>query len=173
MHIIDGFLKEEDFKKLSDVICGSDFPWYATDGITLKGDGKFQFTHMFYEDGKPMSNWWGLVMDTLKHWEENHTLEHTQCLPIKMKVNCGTKTTKHEESDFHHDVGIKNHKYHTGILYLNNNNGYTEFKDGDKVESVANRFVSFDGITPHRSVSQTDTNFRYVINLNWIEMEIV
>ncbi len=54
-----------------------------------------------------------------------------------------------------------------GIYYVNTNNGYTEFKDGTKVESVANRFVRFDGVTLHRGVSQTDTKERVVINFNY------
>ena len=54
-----------------------------------------------------------------------------------------------------------------GIFYLNTNNGYTEFEDGSKVESVANRFVSFTGDLIHRGVSQTDTKARVVINLNY------
>lgn len=56
------------------------------------------------------------------------------------------------------------------IYYVNTNNGYTEFKDGEevrKVESVANRMVFFDAEIPHRGVSATDTRYRCVINFNW------
>ena len=31
----------------------------------------------------------------------------------------------------------------TSILYMNTNNGYTIFENGDKVESVENRLVTF------------------------------
>ena len=59
-----------------------------------------------------------------------------------------------------------------GIYYVNTNNGYTEFKDGRKVESVANRFVRFDGTTLHRGVAQTDTKERIVINFNYFGNKI-
>jgi hypothetical protein len=59
----------------------------------------------------------------------------------------------------------------TAIYYLNGNNGYTEFEDGTKIETVSNRIVIFDGLKKHRGVSQTDTTFRYVINLNFIEQK--
>ena len=76
------------------------------------------------------------------------------------------------KSDFHVDwknpytkKGCKNMT--VGIYYVNGNNGYTEFEDGTRVESVANRFVSFAGDLPHRGVSQTDTKERVVINFNY------
>ena len=34
----------------------------------------------------------------------------------------------------------------TGIYYINTNDGYTAFKDGDKVKSVANRIVLFQSM---------------------------
>ena len=37
---------------------------------------------------------------------------------------------------------------------------FTEFEDGTRIESVANRFVSFAGDLLHRGVSQTDTKER-------------
>ena len=56
------------------------------------------------------------------------------------------------------------------VIYVNTNNGYTEFKDGEevrKVESVANRMVFFDAELSHRGVSSTDSRYRCVINFNW------
>ena len=58
--------------------------------------------------------------------------------------------------------------YITSILYLNTNNGYTEFEDGTKVESVANRFISFPIETKHRGTSCTDKKIRVVINFNYL-----
>ena len=57
----------------------------------------------------------------------------------------------------------------TAIFYLNSNNGYTEFEDGTKVESVANRFVSFPSTLKHRGTSCTDENVRVVINFNYFK----
>jgi Rps23 Pro-64 3,4-dihydroxylase Tpa1-like proline 4-hydroxylase len=56
----------------------------------------------------------------------------------------------------------------TAIFYLNNNNGYTIFEDGSKVDSVENRLVVFNSNVMHSGVSQTDSKVRCVINLNYI-----
>ena len=56
----------------------------------------------------------------------------------------------------------------TGILYVNTCNGYTEFKNGEKVDSVANRFVTFPGDMYHGGSSTTNDIKRVVVNINWI-----
>ena len=68
------------------------------------------------------------------------------------------------------------HKYHvdyefpcmSGLFYLNTNDGYTKFeKDNLKVESIANRFVSFPTHLSHASSSCTNDKVRYNINFNY------
>ena len=58
-----------------------------------------------------------------------------------------------------------------GILYLNDNNGYTRFEDGSRVDSVANRLVVFDARRRHTGASCTDAPWRLVLNLNWLDPE--
>ena len=48
------------------------------------------------------------------------------------------------------------------------NNGYTEFENGMKVESVENRWVSFPEDIKHRGTSCTDEKVRVVINFNYL-----
>ena len=61
----------------------------------------------------------------------------------------------------------------TAIYYLNSNNGSTVFKDsGDKVESVANRLIVFDGSIEHAGTSCTDDSRRVVLNINYIPSEL-
>ncbi len=170
--VIDNFLDNDDFIKLSSLICGNDFPWYSCKGITDENDGKFMFTHMLYEDGLPNSDFFNLfnetVLSKIFNMNKNNLIKVS---PLKMKLNLGIRTSEPEETGFHLDVGAKNIPHNTGILYLNNNNGYTEFKNGQKINSVANRAVLFDGLTSHRSVSQTDVPFRYVLNFNWLSLQ--
>ena len=54
-------------------------------------------------------------------------------------------------------------------IYLNDNDGYTKFQNGQVVESKANRAVIFDSPELHTGCTPTDTYARYVINLNWVE----
>ena len=49
---------------------------------------------------------------------------------------------------------------------MNTNDGYTEFENGHRVESVANRVVIFDSNIKHTGVSCTDEKRRVVINFN-------
>ena len=55
----------------------------------------------------------------------------------------------------------------TSIFYMNTNNGYTEFENGAKVESVENRMVVFPAEMKHRGTSCTDKKIRVVINFNY------
>ena len=55
----------------------------------------------------------------------------------------------------------------TSIFYMNTNNGYTKFEDGTKIESVANRLVSFPSNMKHKGSSCTDEKIRVVINFNY------
>ena len=55
----------------------------------------------------------------------------------------------------------------TAVFYINTNNGWTEFKKGGKVKSVANRIVIFDSKLEHSGVTCTDENKRVVMNFNY------
>ncbi len=71
---------------------------------------------------------------------------------------------------FHNDIPKKYFEQPivTCLYYLNTNNGYTEFEDGRKIESVANRLAIFPAEFRHSGVSCTDELFRAQINLNCI-----
>ena len=56
----------------------------------------------------------------------------------------------------------------TSIFYVNTNNGYTELETGEKIESVANRLVTYPLNMKHSGVTQTDTQQRVLINFNYL-----
>ena len=89
---------------------------------------------------------------------------------LRIKANLQLKTNEIETSPFHTDYplvdefdGLK-----TSIFYINSNDGYTEFEDGTKVESVANRLVTFPHHMKHRGTTCTNQPFRLVINFNYL-----
>jgi hypothetical protein len=84
---------------------------------------------------------------------------------VRIKCNLTTRTHEIIEHGYHTDQPFSNFK--TGIYYLNDNNGYTKFEDGSKVESVANRYVEFDGNILHTGTTCTNSNYRIVINFNY------
>ena len=59
------------------------------------------------------------------------------------------------------------HNCFTSILYLNTNDGYTEFENGTKIESIENRLITFPLSYRHTGTTCTNNPFRVVINFNY------
>ena len=166
MKIEDNFLEQDIFLRLQKIMMGAGFPWYYNPIIDSADDiDKFQFTHLFYTDWVPIST----VIDRL-------TPIMNKINPLsfwRIKANLLTRTSNIVENAFHVDmVGESEEKLEqltTAIFYVNTNNGYTEFEDGTKVESVANRLVTFPNATMHTGTSCTDEKTRVVINFNYFK----
>ena len=87
---------------------------------------------------------------------------------VRIKSNLRPRTFTTVHTHFHTD--FPSPKYDgltTSIFYANTNNGYTEFEDGTKIESVANRLLSFPYDAMHRGICCTDEPCRIVINFNY------
>ena len=166
MKIEDNFLKQEDFDKIQQLMEEpSAFPWFYTDGIVSKDDvDKFQFVHVFYANFVPKSSF-------MK--ELNSIMNIIQPFSIfKIKAKLLTITPEIVESGFHIDFRMAEEKlkqWTTSIFYVNTNNGYTKFEDGTKVESVANRMVTFPANMKHCGTSCTNERNRIVINFNYFK----
>jgi len=57
----------------------------------------------------------------------------------------------------------------TCVIYLNNCNGYTEFRSGRKIYSEENTAVIFDTDHEHRGMPANDVERRLVLNINYFE----
>ena len=87
---------------------------------------------------------------------------------LRVKANLNPRRCDHDQlGAYHQDFAIENAT--TAIFYLNTNNGWTQFEDGTKVESVENRLVTFPATTHHVGFSCTDESVRIVLNLNYIK----
>jgi hypothetical protein len=157
MKIINNFIDKEKFKILKNKIFNVYFPWYLHNGINEKKDGYFQFTHTFVLNEKLNSN----NIDILNIVTEK--LKHKKI--IRAKLNLLTKTKKIIEHGFHTDLKTN---CNTGILYINNNNGYTKFKNNKIIKSEENKFVFFKSNVEHMGTSCTDQDYRVVLNLNYL-----
>jgi len=193
MEIIDNFIPKNDFQEIQKMFLAFDFPWHWNehtlyDQKVLKSLGlnssstpysnffknpltysnRYQFTHAFvkpYED-KPISPYWNILTPILRKLAEKNQRQLSQLAFTKVKANLNTKTILHRNSGYHIDVeNPQNSK--TAIFYFNTNNGYTKFKNGAKVSSVANRVVIFNADLPHAAVSCTDKKRRVVLNFNY------
>ena len=165
--VIDNFLPEDLFSDISDFFFSSQFPWYWNeykvtdndeDASKITGIDKlddFQFIHAFYNFNKPVSN------VNIQAFIDALNMKHI----VKAKANLTVRMKSILKYGFHTDVTLDNCK--TAIFYMNTNNGFTEFKNGDRIESIANRMVIFDSSFPHTGTSCTDSKRRIVLNFNY------
>ena len=168
MKIEDNFLEQKDFDELQIFIMGNKFDWYYSDIVdNVKDVDKYQFTHTFYRYEAPRSSFCEKL---------NPILEIIDPISLwRIKANLLTKTPTIVENEFHVDIDKmpeeRLKQWTTSIFYINTNNGYTEFEDGTKVESVANRMVTFPSNLKHRGTSCTDEKTRVIINFNYFAQQ--
>ena len=169
MKIEDNFLDQKEFDKLQNFMMGQQFDWIFTPYILYENDKdkdvKFQLIHVFYALNAPQSS----LIEKL-----DPILNKINLISLfRIKANLLTRTPNIIENEFHVDMGgvskEKLKQWTTSIFYVNTNNGYTEFEDGTKVESVANRLLSFPANMKHTGTSCTDKKTRVVINFNYFE----
>ena len=180
MKIEDNFLKQKDFDRLHNFMFDgkkgefSSIPWYYNNCIVRSDDkDKFQFTHVFYyKDGynsepDPQNSLGDMsILDPILVKIGSITL-------WRIKANLLTRTSNIVENSFHVDMNFlseeKLKQWTTSIFYVNTNNGYTKFEDGSKVESVANRLVTFPANMKHTGTTCTNQQIRIIINFNYFK----
>ena len=161
MNISKNFLSKKDFKKLKDVMMGYNFPWYFNDFVNYKDRKKneFQFTFTFIKTGGEC-NCSEKIMLLLKP-----IFNKIKCKKInRVKANLLLKDFKIKEHSMHIDQKIGT----TGILYINDNNGYTKFENGKKIKSEENKYVEFNSLLKHTGTTCTNENRRVVLNINYV-----
>ena len=142
------------------------FPWYYSDRVNGAGydenDGAFQFVHRFIPTQNILLE--SLYMNNI--WPMLDDMGSSQTL--RVKANCIPRTENIVKHGLHQDFTEDNEPLTTSIYYVNDNNGYTYFKDGTIVKSKANRLVSFPCGYFHGGTSCTDKSLRIVINFNYV-----
>ena len=166
--IQDNFLSLKEFEQLHSGFLRWDFPWYTSKVVNDNEQNdmfNMQFIHFFYERYSPLGDQISMLQPIF---------QRLQPIAIfKIKANIMPNQGKIIEHGLHIDVtDTETHKIRdhmkTSILYMNTNNGYTRFEDGTKVESVANRMVTFPNQMMHTGTTTTDSEYRLVLNLNYV-----
>ena len=161
--VTDNFLSPDQHRRISNFLLGTGMDWKFNESKvstqTKKSIDDYQFTHVFFTfhscTGKAVHEV-SKSIDILIPLVNN-----IQFVALhRIKANLEPLKPNRAYSDFHCDVDCSTMT--TGIYYINTNDGYTEFETGDKVNSVANRFVKFPSDIKHRGVSQVDTKVRCV-----------
>ena len=162
MKIHDDFLPDDQFRYLTNYMYGPDFSWHY--GIILDEElecdelDNIQFGHIFYSNFQPQSPGFSVIEPIIRSPE----LKVTSL--FRVKANLNVRTPEIVRHGFHVDLPYKST---TAIYYVNTNDGYTEFEDGTKIESVENRLVTFDSSLKHTGTTCTDSKIRCVINFNY------
>ena len=121
--------------------------------------------HMFYVDFVPMSQYYGSIIG------ENFFV------PLCDELEVLNSMVRVKGNFFPHTPTVKNHGWHqdypkfknkAALFSLNTCDGYTEFQDGMKVDSVANRMLFFNGHDFHRSSTTSNAFGRFNINFNFL-----
>ena len=152
------FLAIQDFKQLQNTIFNQDFAWRIRHSMT-DTDTNIYFCHSFFNNGFVNSDFYSSFIK-----------------PILNKLNCKAVIEARANmfinkiftySGWHIDYNWNNT---TAILYLNSCNGGTELKLNNKIEFIKaeeNKVVIFPSEIEHRVCTSTDSDRRYIINLNY------
>jgi len=158
--IIKNVMEDNLFLNFKNQMMSEEISWYYKDSMTDK-DNNYFFMHCFYEKNEIKSNLYDFIPPIL---------DKINCASLVIaRANLVLKKETIFKSSYHVDVPFK---CKTGVLYLNNCNGYTELKDGINIPNEENSMVLFDSNIEHRSVSQTDTKRRIVVNFNYFESNV-
>ena len=151
IEVYDNFLPTEVFTPIRDYIFGGRMPWYYSSSSVRPDDSCPQFSHAMYVDSEPISDVYNVVKPIF------HTLKPFAL--HRLKFNAKPRTKNIQKKPLHVDVTGPCESpdppypnvpdYHICVLYFNDNNGYTYFEDGQKVESKENRAVLFPGDLLH------------------------
>jgi len=163
VEVIDNFLTEENYEKITDVVCNHKFPWFVSESSDYRDDNNAQLYHIFYNNNVPNSDWY-YKLEPLFQKMEIFSLFKVRGIAT-MKSN-GNDNIYHTDMEYQGKPTTAT----TAIYYLNTNDGGTQFEyDGKIIKTVANRLVMFNSLMRHRTVKHTTGDpFRYVLNINYV-----
>lgn len=161
IQVIDNFLDDSEYQILDSLMLArvdetKNFKWSFCENTAVANDNYPTFVHIFWNEFTAWSEYQPNIL--------YRKLDYSKL--IRCKANLHVRGAKFIKCELHRDV-----RYHckTAVYYVNSNNGYTEFENGDKVESVKNRIVVFPSRMLHCGTNCTDENYRMVININYFD----
>ena len=155
--IINNFLEKNEFLNLQNIMTHHSFPWFVAKGVVNNKDLYYQFVHVFYVDHGINSNFFKELMPLIEKLQIKALL--------RIKANLIPKEKKIIEHGYHCDNDYSGTK--TAVFYINNNNGYTKFKNGFISKSEENKIIIFNSTEEHTGTTCTDSDYRIVINFNY------
>lgn len=162
----NNFLNNDHFFNMQNIMFSDEFPWYYQKFKVEEGDGNTQFTHNLVKivgenKERKTSPFFSTIMSQF-------VSEIGATNIVRAKLNFTQKTDQIIEFKPHvDDIGTENTL--TSILYMNTNNGYTQIVNGNKIDSIENRLITFPTNTLHFGTTHTDVDYRAVLNIVYIK----
>lgn len=168
--VIDDYLNVNDFLAIYSMLTDFSFSWNCSavlsresiyshymhpDLPVCEDRDNLQMIHNFYDFDRFLGD-----------WNINQLVD--KIMPaalIRIKANLNPRTSEIIKHGFHIDNDFPNAR--TAVYYVNTNDGFTEFEDGTRVESVENRIVFFDSHLFHTGSTCTNYDRRLVVNVNY------
>ena len=159
IEIYDNFLEKNNFDLIKKIFFSEKINWFYSKNISAdikeKDFGHNFLCHMIYQDNQTTSQYLQTIQPILEKLNPKALIR----IKANMYLNQGKYITHRSHQDFPFE-----HK--TALYYLNTNNGHTIIGE-EKINSVENRIILFDGSIEHSSTNCTDANRRLNINFNY------
>tara|TARA_B100000085_G_C18233693_1_gene387000 strand:- start:11 stop:553 length:543 start_codon:yes stop_codon:yes gene_type:complete len=173
-NIVDDFLDIDKFNHINSVVNNpQNFNWSIWSKANKDSkEGDWHAAHMIINLGEIISPTYKYIADYLV--ESLHKIYKKNIGITKLRVNLFVRKDNSDGLGYHKDIKDSD-DWTSLLLYLEDSNGKTEFKNvqnhnGMKiksVESIANRALIFPAHYEHQTVMQTDILFRKNINMNF------
>ena len=166
--IVDNFLDEFNLNNIKDIISRDDYDWCLWEKANSNSkNNQFQFAHVYVNENKIIKVMDDNIINVIMQTYSNTV--NKQFKVCRARVNLFLKTETNVGFGYHKDIEDSN-DFLTLLLYLEDSNGCTEFKNGQKIQSKENRAIIFPAHVEHQTVSHTDIQFRKNININFCEL---
>lgn len=160
--VIDNFLPADTFLTIRERMLSGSFPWYyypyKSYDDSSGGVYDCQLSHTFFRDEEWNSNAMWAVEPVLSIIDPK--------VIVRIKANLTLASHFVAPCGMHTD--FDNSLVTTAILYMTECDGGTVFDDGQRVESIPNRFAYFNATKPHSAETFTNAKARCVINFNFV-----
>tara|TARA_B100001996_G_C18371176_1_gene481658 strand:- start:57 stop:605 length:549 start_codon:yes stop_codon:yes gene_type:complete len=166
-------LEKNTFFNIKNILYSNTFDWYlceciysspeyANSFISVCDDiDNYIFSKTLYDNDSVTGN--------IYHYEQI-ILPFYSLLNIKSLIRARVTFCPRNEKIVKHGLHIDHINKDdstTAVFYVNNNDGYTEFEDGSKFNSIENSIITFPTYYQHTGTTCTNKSGRITINLNY------
>tara|TARA_B100001175_G_scaffold76645_1_gene64031 strand:- start:684 stop:1175 length:492 start_codon:yes stop_codon:yes gene_type:complete len=163
MQVIDNFLPDDYYEHLYNLITDTKFSWMYQNQVASTGEDPranldhYYFVHSLFYEYQIESP----LYDNFVHLFKLLNVQFLFRARVLLYVNQGKQIIHDRHVD--HGESCK-----TALVYMNSNDGFTEFETGERVDSIKNRLLLFDGSVSHSSSTPTDTKDRMLLSVTYL-----